>query len=46
MKVRVSRNTSKVRLKFARLPIDQRLIWLGPIFLLVQGKRTPRGEEI
>lgn len=42
MRVRFYKNTSTKRWWSAKLPIRQRLYWLGPMFMLVQLGR--RGE--
>lgn len=36
LRIRVYRNTSPVRWKSGRLPVSQRLFWVGPLFILVQ----------
>lgn len=36
MRVRFYRNTSSRRWGKGRLPVRQRLYWLGPVFVLVQ----------
>ena len=36
MKLRLYRNTSARRWGYAKLPVRQRCLWIGPLFVLVQ----------
>lgn len=41
-RILVYRNSSPIAWKIARLPVEQTLIWLGPLFILVQPKYVKR----